>query len=104
MGVGGGGGGGILLQNMMPNPQPPPPNSPLFFIFSSHTLLCLFIQVLYVLIFGSKLYSLAFVHVYQLSIIHLCGCCGSNFYSLVYFFSFVLNSLSFITILQNKGI
>lgn len=76
----GGGGGGILLQNMMPNPQPPPPNSPLFyFIFFSHTLLCLFIQVLYVLIFGSKLYSLAFVHVYQLSIIHLCGCCGSNF-------------------------
>ena len=79
MGVGGG--GGILLQNMMPNPQPPPPNSPLFlfFFFFSHTLLCLFIQVLYVLIFGSKLYSLAFVHVYQLSIIHLCGCCGSNF-------------------------
>ena len=82
----GGGRDGILLQNMMPNPQLPHPNSPLFYLFIylfiyffSHTLHCRFIQVLYMLIFGSKLYSLAFVHVYQLSIIHLCGCCGSNF-------------------------
>ena len=51
----------------------------LFYFFFSHTLHCLFTQVLYMPIFGSKLYSLVFVHVYQLSIVHLCGCCGSNF-------------------------
>ena len=82
--IGGGRGAGwnFVAKNMMPNPQLPPPNSPLFylfFFFFSHTLHCRFIQVLYMLIFGSKLYSLAFVHVYQLSIIHLCVCCGSIF-------------------------
>lgn len=95
--------GNFVAKHDAKPPASTPKQSFIFFFFS-HTLLCLFIQVLYVLIFGSKLYSLAFVHVYQLSIIHLCGCCGSNFYSLVYFFPFVLNSLSFITILQNKGI
>ena len=66
-----GGGTEFCCKNMMRNPQLPSPNSPLFYLFIylfiyvfSHTLHCRFIQVLYMLIFGSKLYSLAFVHVY----------------------------------------
>ena len=76
----GGGRGNFVAKHDAKPPASTPKQSLIFiFFFFSHTLLCLFIQVLYVLIFGSKLYSLAFVHVYQLSIIHLCECCGSNF-------------------------
>ena len=78
-GWGGGGRGNFVAKHDAKPPASTPKQSLIYLFFFSHTLLCLFIQVLYVLIFGSKLYSLAFVHVYQLSIIHLCGCCGSNF-------------------------
>ena len=46
------------------HPQTVPYFIYLFIYVFSHTLHCRFIQVLYMLIFGSKLYSLAFVHVY----------------------------------------
>ena len=72
-------GSGNFVAKHDAKPPASTPKQSLIIFFFSHTLLCLFIQVLYVLIFGSKLYSLAFVHLYQLSIIHLCGCCGSNF-------------------------
>ena len=66
----GGGRDGFLLQKH--DAKPPasiPKQSLILFIYLfiyvfSHTLHCRFIQVLYMLIFGSKLYSLAFVHVY----------------------------------------